>query len=386
MMALAATGIAFLACAAWLGLLLAWHGFWRADVVLPDAMPLALPSVAALVPARDEAAHIAATVHALGRQTYQGHFRIIVIDDASRDQTAARAREAAVALQHPVEVIAADPLPAGWSGKLHALHCGARHLAATGGADLVWLSDADIVHGPDVLAALVAQHKAGGGAFDLVSVMVQLHCRTLWERLLVPAFIFFFQMLYPFRAIANPKSRVAGAAGGCILVSQRVLDGIGGFGALRGALIDDCTLAARIKQAGGRLWLGFNASSLSLRRTQGLAPLWRMVARTAFTQLHHSTLLLLGTMVALAIIFLAPPVLLVVGHGGTALMAGSAWAMMTLAYRPTLRRYGLATGHGLLLPVASLLYVLMTLDSARRHWLGQGAIWKGRAYAEPDPG
>lgn len=386
MMALAASGIALLACAVWLGLLLAWHGFWRADVVLPETLTLALPSVAALVPARDEAAHIAATVHALGRQAYRGRFRIIVIDDASRDGTADCAREAAVAAEHPVEVITADPLPAGWSGKLHALHCGTRHLAATGGADLIWLSDADIVHGPDVLPALVAQSRAGGGAFDLVSVMVQLHCRTVWERLLVPAFIFFFQLLYPFRAIANPRSRIAGAAGGCILVSQRMLDSIGGFAALRGALIDDCTLAARIKQAGGRPWLGFNASSLSLRQTQGLAPLWRMVARTAFTQLHHSALLLLGTVMALAIIFLAPPLLLVLGRGGTALAAGCAWAMMTLAYLPTLRRYGLGAGHGLLLPVASLLYVLMTLDSARRHWLGQGAIWKGRAYAEPDPG
>jgi len=278
-------------------------------------------------------------------------------------------------------MVEAPPLPPGWSGKLWALTAGVEAAAAEAPA-FYWFTDADVVHGPDVLARLVA--KAEAEERDLVSLMVRLRVQRFWERWLVPAFVFFFQMLYPFPAINNPGKPAAGAAGGCILLRRERFEAAGGFRAIKDALIDDCSLAARVQAAGGRLWLGLAENSHSLRGAEGLAPLWRMVKRTAFAQLHFSPLLLAGTMLALAVIFLAPPVVaalaIVTGQAAPAAIALAAWAVMTAAYAPTLRYYGRPVREGLALPAIALVYTAMTLHSALDHWRGHGSAWKGRQY------
>jgi hopene-associated glycosyltransferase HpnB len=376
----AAAALGLIAAAVWAYLLLFHHRFWRADQRLPAATPRpAWPAVVAVVPARDEAAHIGAVVAALAAQDYPGRFRAVVVDDGSRDGTGAAARAAAGAA---VEVIEGAPLPEGWSGKLWALEHGLRHAAATGDEAYVWFSDADIVHRPDTLARLVARAEDGG--LDLVSLMARLHCGSLWERLLVPSFVFFFQMLYPFPAVNDPRARTAGAAGGCVLVRRDALARIGGIAAIRGALIDDCALAAAVKRSGGGLWLGLADGSDSLRRAARLGDLWRMVARTAYTQLRYSPLLLAATLAGLALTFLAPP-LLALGwpahrDAAAASLGAAAWAGMAVAYAPTLREYGRPAAEAALLPAVAALYGAMTLHSAINHWTGATSRWKGRAY------
>jgi hopene-associated glycosyltransferase HpnB len=268
-------------------------------------------------------------------------------------------------------VISGAPRPAGWAGKPWAMAQGAERARD---AAFVWFTDADIVHAPDTLRRLVA--KAEADARDLVSLMVILDCRTFWDRLLIPAFVFFFQMLYPFRWVADPRRATAGAAGGSILIRAAALDRVGGVAAVSGALIDDCALARAVKGSGGRIWLGLSEADRSIRPYGGLGGIWRMVARSAYDQLNYSFAALLGTVAGLALFYLAPPVLTVSGMTLGAL----AWLMMALTEAPTLRIYRLPLAWGLFLPVAALMYLGMTVDSARRHWHGRGGEWKGRTH------
>jgi hopene-associated glycosyltransferase HpnB len=279
-------------------------------------------------------------------------------------------------------VVTAPALPAGWSGKLAAMECGVREaVRLLPEAQYVWFTDADIVHGPRTLERLMA--KAGEG-FGLVSLMVRLDCKGVWDRLLIPAFVFFFQMLYPFPAVNAKPSRIGGAAGGCLLLARDALEKIGGLAAIKDALIDDCTLAEAVRREGFRLWLGHADDSRSLRVYGALGETWRMVARTAYTQLDYDPFKLIGTVLGMVLVFLIAPlaVILAPWHGSlVALLAGlAAIGLMVRAYAPTLRLYGLEPAQGLTLPAAAALYTAMTVDSALRHWQGRGGAWKARTY------
>jgi hopene-associated glycosyltransferase HpnB len=359
--------------AIWLYLLLARGGFWR---MRPDVYTSApgtpAPSVTAVVPARNEADVVGRSVASLAAQRYAGEFHIILVDDASQDGTAAIARQAAPELR----VISAPPLPPGWTGKMWAVAEGVR--AAT--SDYLLLTDADIVHPPEHLAALVARAQEGG--YDLVSYMVRLHCRSLAEQALIPAFVFFFFLLYPPAWIRDPRCRTAGAAGGCILVRRAALERIGGIARIGGELIDDCALARAVKHSGGRVWLGLSGTAESLRQYRTFGEIGRMISRTAYTQLGHSPLLLAGTVAGLAVTYLAPPLLTLAAPRGMASgMGAMAWLLMTAAYWPAVRY---ATRHWFwapLLPLIALFYLSATLHSAVAHRRGRGGMWKGRAQS-----
>lgn len=354
---------------AWAVLLLARGGFWRADRRLPAVpAPGDWPAVTTVIPARNEAATIAEVVAAHRASGYPGAFQVVVVDDSSGDGTGALARAAGA------EVVTAPPLPAGWSGKLWALETGLRGVAT----DWVLLTDADIRHAPGTLARLVAFAEAEGLA--MVSLMARLDARGVWGRLLIPAFVFFFQKLYPFGWVNDPRRATAGAAGGCVLIRAEALAAIGGIAAMRGALIDDCTLAARVKATGRAIWLGLAQDEIvSLRDNRRLGSVWTMVARTAFTQLGHSGWRLAGAVAGMALVYLVPVAAVLTGRPeGLAV-----WAAMGLAYAPTVRLYGLSWGWALTLPAAALLYTAMTVDSARAHWSGRGGAWKGRTYPAP---
>jgi hopene-associated glycosyltransferase HpnB len=378
--------LAILALAAWLWLLLARRGFWRA---LPrieqmrDPPPAVWPAVAAVVPARDEAALVERTLRSLLAQDYAGELAIVLVDDHSADGTAAIAQRLARAAARPLEVVAAPPLPPGWSGKLWALTRGLEHAGQLAPrADHVLLTDADVAHARDSLARLLARAEAR--RLDLVSLMVRLRCESLWERLLVPPFVFFFQLLYPFGAVSDPGSPVAAAAGGCMLVRRQALRAAGGVAAIRGELIDDVALARAIKRrpGGGRIWLGLTTTSTSLRPYRALGEIWVMVARTADVQLRHSLPLLGLAMLGLTLAFILPPLALAVGVlAGEVLVAGAgalALCGMALAFWPTVRLYRLGAGWALTLPLAAALFGAMTLDSAWRFRRGAGGRWKGR--------
>jgi hopene-associated glycosyltransferase HpnB len=307
-----------------------------------------------------------------------------LVDDRSTDGTAEAARAAAGG-DGRLTIIQAPPLEPGWTGKLSAVNAGLGHaLRAHPEARFVLLTDADILHERSALRRLVA--KAEAERRDLVSLMVKLHCEGPWERMLIPAFVFFFQKLYPFPRVNDPSVRMAGAAGGCMLARRTALERIGGLGAIKGELIDDCALARAIK-ANGSIWLGLAEASMSLRSYDGLGGIWRMVARTAFTQLRFSIFLLAGTALGMAVLYAAPPIAAVVGLLSacwTMVALGAAgWLLMAALYRPTQRLYGRPAWESALLPVAALLYLLMTLSSAVAHWRGRGGAWKGRTYAKP---
>ena len=381
--------LAVIAVFAWLALLTARGGFWRADQRLPAAVAGQgpWPEVVAIVPARDEAATVAEVLQSHAKADYPGDFSVILVDDGSRDGTAEVARRVAQGSARHIRVMPAPDLAAGWTGKLWALETGLRaldHVAP--GAELILLTDADIRHAPEALTRLVERMRQGD--CDLVSLMARLDARGFWGGLLVPAFVFFFQKLYPFPWVNDSARPTAGAAGGCILIRRATLDRIGGFGAIRGDLIDDCALARAVKQVGdgsGRIWLGLASDEVvSLRDNRALAAIWRMVARTAFTQLGHSTPILIGALAGMFVIYLAGPIA-VLGfswHGDprAAALGAVAWMLSGLAYLPTLRLYGKPPWQALALPVAAAIYTAMTVSSAIAHWRGEGGQWKGRRY------
>jgi hopene-associated glycosyltransferase HpnB len=363
------TGAASLA--AWIYLLAARGGFWRIREV-PDPQPVPPhPAVAIVIPARNEETVIANAVSSLLRQNYPGRFHIFLVDDHSTDATVA-----AAGVHDRLTVTQAGPLPEGWTGKLWAVSEGLQH-ADRFEPDYVLLTDADIVHAPDSISRLLSRAEASG--LDLVSWMVKLRCESLAERALIPAFVFFFFKLYPPAWIASRRHQTAGAAGGCMLVKRTALERIGGIAAIRGELIDDCALAHAIKPGGG-IWLGVTEGTHSIRDYGGFTEIERMVSRSAFTQLRHSALLLAGTILGMAIIYLAPPALLLTHDSLAATLGLTAWALMTLSYLPVLRYYNRSVAWAPLLPVIALFYMGATLHSALLHWTGKGGQWKGRTH------
>jgi hopene-associated glycosyltransferase HpnB len=367
----------------WLYLLAARGGFWQAadrEEGGPAGDPT-WPTISAVIPARDEAECIGETVTSLLRQDYPGAFDIIVVDDQSRDGTAQVAQKAAEAIGagDRITVISGRTLPGGWTGKLWAQHQGVEF--ANGKPqppDFVLFTDADIVYTPDVLTSLVGRAQAGG--YVLTSLMVKLRCVSFAERLFIPAFIFFFQMLYPFAWANNPRSTTAAAAGGCMLVRRGVLNDAGGMASIRAALIDDCALA-KILKAHGPIWIGLTGRVHSIRAYPSIEDIRRMVSRTAYAQLRYSPLLLAGTVLGLAITYLAPVALTLFASGTAQFLGLFTWLLMAFAFRPTLRFYGLSGLWGLALPAIAAIYMAFTLDSAYQHARGRGGMWKGRAQA-----
>jgi hopene-associated glycosyltransferase HpnB len=379
-------GLSCLSLLIWCVLLFARGGFWRARPAAPlaSAPRDAWPAVAAVVPARNEADVIAQAVSTLLAQAYPGPFHVIVVDDHSTDGTADAARAAALALQCPdrLTVLSAKPLPPGWSGKVWAQSQGIEAVRALGlPADFLLLTDADIGHPTDAVMQLVVRAEAEQR--DLVSLMVRLRSDSFWEKALIPAFVFFFAKLYPFSWVNNPRNKTAAAAGGCMLVRRTALEEAGGIESIRAELIDDCSLAARIKHRGeGRhpIRLDVAARSVSLRPYDNWREIWNMIARTAFTQLHYSAWLLAGTLAGMAIIYLIPPVA-ALALGARGLPAWLAWAAMCTAYAPMLRYYGRAPLWAPFLPLVALFYVGATFASAVRYWRGKGGQWKARVQA-----
>ena len=366
--------------AAWLYLLLLNVQFWmvrrfEAEAPGPETSH---GLIAAVIPARNEADVIMESVGSLLRQNYSGPLHIFVVDDNSTDGTAAAAREAAANGPHTsaLTVISGERLPPGWSGKLWAVQQGIGQ-ALLVKPQFLLLTDADIRHSPDNLATLVAVAERGN--YDLASFMVKLHCRSFAEKLLIPAFVFFFFMLYPPRWIADPRRRIAAAAGGCILIRPEALTRAGGIAAIRQEIIDDCALAAAVKRSGGKVWLGVTPDTCSLRAYQSFGEIERMVARTAFNQLRHSAWLLVGAMMGLALVYLLPVGLLFSRSPMLAGLGAAACLLMFTAYLPMVRSYGLNILWGLTLPFSAAFYMIATLHSAIRYWSGKGGEWKGRA-------
>jgi hopene-associated glycosyltransferase HpnB len=369
--------LAALSLGIWLYLLFARGFFWRIEAEPAPPEPSAWPAVVAVIPARDEADSVGRAVGSLLAQDYPGELSVVLVDDHSRDGTAEIARAAAAerGASARLEVVAARPLAAGWTGKLWAIAEGLRRLAERGDeASYVLLTDADIEHDPRNVRELVA--RAEGQGLDLASLMVRLHCATWAERALIPAFVFFFRMLYPFAWANDPGNPMAAGAGGCMLVRRAALERIDGVARIRGELIDDCALARELK-ANGRIWIGLADRTVSLRVYRDVGEIWRMVARTAYTQLRYSPLLLAGTAAGLVVTYLVPPVLAFAG-GAASLVALLAWLAMSAAYRPMLRFYRRSPLWAPLLPLVALVYLAATIDSARRHWRGRGGEWKGR--------
>ncbi|HEV7986216.1 MAG TPA: glycosyltransferase [Steroidobacteraceae bacterium] len=362
----------------WLYLLWCRGRFWRLSQRLP-APPDDVPQrkIAVVIPARDEAALIGDSIGSLLQQNYRGRIDLIVVDDGSTDDTTEVAMRAAAGIGAAARltVLRGAPLAAGWSGKLWAMSQGIE--AASGlNPDYLLLTDADIHHEPDAVAALVA--KAEAAQCDLVSCMVELRAQTLAERALVPAFVFFFFMLYPPDWIASRRNRTAGAAGGCMLMRLRALAAIGGLESIRSELIDDCALARATKAAGGSIWLGLTRSARSTRPYGSFAAVGRMISRTAFNQLRHSYLLLAATLAGLCITYVLPPALLLSGDQVSIACGAGAWALMSIAYAPIVRFYRLSAVWTLTLPAVAVFYAAATLHSAMRYALRRGGHWKGR--------
>jgi hopene-associated glycosyltransferase HpnB len=348
--------------AVWVYLLAGRGGFWRMRVEAPPKRAGRAPSVVAVVPARNEADVVGRAVGSLCKQLYSGEFHVVLIDDHSDDGTAEVALAASRA--DVLTVIDAPPLARGWTGKLWAVNAGLAH-AERFAPEYLLLTDADIAHPPNNVDDLVARAQTGG--YDLVSYMATLHCESFPERALIPAFVFFFFMLYP------PKWG-AGAAGGCMLVRREMLQRIGGIERIRGELIDDCSLAAAIRSAGGRVWLGLSPETRSIRPYPGFAGIGRMISRTAFTQLRYSVWLLAGTVFGLLLTYIAPPALALSGSWWGA----AAWLLMAIVYFPVARFYRVSPLWGLFLPGVAGFYLMATVASAVEHWRGHGGLWKGR--------
>ncbi|MFQ5562216.1 MAG: glycosyltransferase [Parvularculaceae bacterium] len=376
-----------LALAAWTCLAFAHGGFWRARERLNTAPePPHWPDVVAVIPARNEAASVERVIAGHMASDYPGAFSVVLVDDHSEDDTVARAEAAASGGARCFTIRRAPALEPNWTGKLWAVHNGLEHAKElVPDARYVLLTDADIVHAPDTLRRLVA--KAEAEDLALASLMARLDARGLWGGLLIPAFVYFFQMLYPFPRANDSESRVAAAAGGCMLVRRNALVAIGGVEPIRDKLIDDCALAARLKNdpPPRRIWIGLaKGEAVSLRDNRGLGEIWNMVARTAFAQLNNSWLLLAGTVLGMTLVFLAGPVMALARplHESAAAsgLGFAAWALMALTYRPTAALYGQAAWKTVFLPAAAFLYTLMTVTSALRRMRGRSGRWKGRNY------
>ena len=390
------TGLSIFAFLAWVWLTLCRGRFWATDQRLDTNVGLkesVWPRVVAVIPARNEADFIGETIVSVLGQRYPGALSVYLIDDRSTDDTADAAMAAARSAKGcpALQVVRAGERPEGWAGKVWALHQGVE--AASGEEHVYfWFTDADIIHSPDVLAGLVA--RAEGEGLDMVSVMAKLRVSTLWDRLLIPAFVFFFGKLYPFRWVNDHGRGTAAAAGGCLLVKKDRLVEDGGFETIRDAVIDDCALARLVRgtEGRGRMWLGMSQEVRSIRPYDGLRGIWDMVARTAYVQLGRSLVLLGGTVFGMVWLYIGPPAavgaaigLAVVGIWDTPswvlLFSGvGGWGLMSALYTPMLKWYGLGRWLGPLLPAVGVLYTLMTLDSGRRSWMGRGGGWKGRTY------
>ncbi|MFE7758003.1 glycosyltransferase [Streptomyces sp. NPDC057418] len=374
----------------WVWLLLGQGFFWRTDQRLPRcAEPARWPSVAVVVPARDEAELLPVSLPSLLAQDYPGDAEVYLVDDCSRDGTGELARALSVRFGGlPLTVVTPGEPEPGWTGKLWALRHGMA-LARQRKPEFLLLTDADIAHEPDSLRELVAAAgDEGAGGFDLVSQMARLRVTSMWERLVVPAFVYFFGQLYPFRRVNRAGSRTAAAAGGCVLLRTGAAERAGVPESIRQAVIDDVSLARAVRRSGGRIWLGLAERVDSVRPYPRLADLWRMVSRSAYAQLRHSPLLLVGTVLGLGLVYVAPPATLaaglLTGDAVATWSGGAAWAVMTGTYMPMLRYYRQSLWLAPLLPFTAVLYLLMTVDSAVQHHRGRGAAWKGRTYARPE--
>ena len=388
--------IATLSLIIWIFLLLFWGQFWQADqrleinnIDLPS-----YPSVCAIIPARNEADVLSVSLKSLLDQEYFGKFSIILIDDQSTDKTGEVAQNIANHLNQSdrLKVIQGKPLPIAWSGKLWAMEQGIKQAKNQDlSPDYFLFTDADIEHHATNLKELVT--KAEKEDLALTSLMVLLRCDSFWEKFLIPAFVFFFQKLYPFPWVNNPQNKMAAAAGGCILIRRDRLEEIGSIPSLREALIDDCTLAQKIKRLStsdnpSKIWLGLTEKTKSLRPYNSLDTIWNMIARTAYTQLNYSPFLLLGTVLGMSLVYLADPVILLLGFylesNNLIIISSLTWFLMAIAYLPTLKLYKLSPLWSLSLPIIALFYNLMTIDSALRHWQGKGGGWKGRVYPQSE--
>jgi hopene-associated glycosyltransferase HpnB len=362
------------ALAIWIYLLLGRGGFWRMREAAPEgALPAVAPGVVAVIPARNEALVVARAVASLARQRYPGEFHVVLVDDNSADGTADAARGAAPA--GLIEVVLAGPVPSGWTGKLWAASEGIR-AAQRFQAEYLLLTDADIVHPPENLSALVV--RAGSRGYDMVSFMATLECRTFAERALIPAFVFFFLMLYPPAWISSTRRGTAAAAGGCILIRREMLERAGGMVAIRGEMIDDCALARAVQRQGGRVWMGLSAATQSVRGYATWGEIGRMISRSAFAQLHHSVWVLIGTVLGLALTYMVPPALAIAARGPAAALGAGAWLLMSVAYFPALRFYRRSPAWAPLLPAIAAFYLGATIHSAVCYWRGTGGMWKGR--------
>ena len=378
--------LAALSLAIWLFLLLFWGNFWRSDRRIETDLEVLAdrPTVCAIVPARDEASTISTSLTSLLNQDYLGKFFIVLVDDNSSDCTAEIACYTAERLNKSEQliVVSGKPLVPGWKGKLWAMQQGIVEAQSRCTPDYFLLTDADIQHPVNNIKRLVS--KAQAQKLDMVSLMVLLRCQSFWEKLLIPAFVFFFQKLYPFAWVNNPDKSLAAAAGGCILISNQALTEIGGIATIKDALIDDCSLAKAVKSQGKNIWLGLSETTTSLRGYDNLSVIWDTIARTAYTQLNYSSLLLVGTVVGMAIVYLTAPVCLIIGIFTLDWVLISIsiliWLLMIWAYLPTIKLYKLSIVWAFCLPAIALLYTLMTIDSAIKYYRGKGGAWKGRTY------
>jgi len=368
-------GLSIVSLVVWIYLLGFRGQFWRMDQWLPEGGD-ADASVCVVIPARNEADLLPITLRSLLTQSYSGSLNVVLVDDHSIDGTAAVVRETAETLgkANQLQLLSAEPLPAGWTGKLWALEQGIQKGMELQ-PDYFLLTDADIQHDSDNVRNLVSH--AINDDRELVSLMVRLRCVSFWEKLLIPAFVFFFAKLYPFRWANEPTRSLAAAAGGCSLIRREALARIGGVAAIRHALIDDCALAAAIKSTGSRrIWLGLTPTTVSLRPYDSLDTIWNMVSRTAYTQLNYSPILLAGAVLGMFIVYLFPVIGIFTGN----LTSLFTYLFMSLAYFPIVQFYRCSFWYAFCLPAIALLYLLMTIDSAIQHWRGQGGAWKGRTY------
>jgi len=373
--------LALLVLVIWLYLAFLRGNFWRLEEdLLEPKPPEKWPRVVAIVPARNEAATIARAVTSLLGQDYPGEFSIIIVDDQSDDGTAALARKAAeeVGAATRITILSASELPQGWTGKLWVLN---ERISATCGKepDFFWFTDADIMHAPDTLRRLASHAETE--CLDLASLMVLLQAKTFPERLLIPPFLYFFLMLYPPRWIADPQKQNAGAAGGCILLRRAALESIGGLASIRNEVIDDCALARAVKKTGGKIWMGVTRESVSLREYKTFAEIRDLIARTAFTQLRYSSLLLVAMLLGLFVTYWLPWILFFAGEDPAWLLGSTAASLMTVTFLFRVKFYNRSALWALTLPFAAAFYGYATFLSAVRYWLGRGAQWKGRSQA-----